>query len=77
MQEKAVPFDAISEEELAHRREAVRFARANCELEGLSMSDEHKPLFDSYTNGEISLEEFGIARQGMSRTSDVDGRKDA
>ncbi|MDR2689010.1 MAG: antitoxin VbhA family protein [Azoarcus sp.] len=51
--------DLDRQEELARRRDAVDFARVNCELEGLTMSEEHRALFDSYARGEISLEDLG------------------
>jgi addiction module RelB/DinJ family antitoxin len=66
VREKAVPFEARQEkpdaEELKRRRDAVDFARVNCELEGLPVDDEFNDLHERYARGEINREDLNAYR---------------
>jgi hypothetical protein len=47
----------LTEEELSRRRDAVDFARVNCELEGLYCTDQtYIDLNERYARGEIGLD---------------------
>ena len=66
--DKALPFDVkVSAEELARRREAVDFARVNCELEGLPTDEEFNELHERYARGEIHRKDLDEYRDRRLR----------
>jgi len=65
-------MNSLTEEELAERRYAVDFARANNELSGYYITDKkYLALQEQYARGEIELDVIGAYVDGMKAKEDT------
>jgi hypothetical protein len=55
---RAKPKTRISTQEMARRREAVRWADTHNRIEGLARSPKTEPIYDAFVRGDIEFDEI-------------------